>query len=76
MATSYFLFTRNDISFYSDVDIPSNSKIRVYISTPDMFDPPTKRFPIAQSYVDVFLGGAIEIEENKQMQDINGINLQ
>lgn len=60
----YETVTINDITLYSDVDIPPNAKIRVYVSTPDMFLSPTKRFPIVQSYVDVFLGGAIEIEEN------------
>ena len=38
--------------------------IRDSASTPDLCDLPTKRFPIVQSYIDVFLGGAIEIEEN------------
>ena len=60
----YATLSREDFVFYSDVDIPENSKVRVYISPPALVEFPSKDFPIVQSYVDVFLGGAIEIEEN------------
>ena len=60
----YETLSKKDITLVSNVNIPDNAKIRVYVSTAILVDPPTKRFPIVQSYVDVFLGGAIEIEEN------------
>ena len=56
--------SQKDFRLYSNANIPDDAKIRVYTSGPDQIDSPTKRFPIVQSYVDVFLGGAIEIEEN------------
>lgn len=60
----YETLSKNDLRLFTDTNIPENAKIRVYMSAPDHIDSPTKRFPIVQSYVDVFLGGAIEIEEN------------
>ena len=60
----YETLSKNDLRLFTSANIPDNAKIRVYASGPDQIDSPTKRFPIVQSYVDVFLGGAIEIEEN------------
>ena len=60
----YETLSKDDLKVFSNANIPDNANIRVYVSAPDHIDSPTKRFPIVQSYVDVFLGGAIEIEEN------------
>ena len=56
--------TKKDLTLYGDKDIPDHAKIRVYASPAYPFDLPTKEFPIVQSYLDVFLGGTIEIEED------------
>ena len=53
--------SKSDLTLYTDFNIPDNAKIRVYYS--NRTRGPTKVYPVVQSYVDVFLGGAIEIEE-------------
>ena len=54
--------SKSDLTLYADFHIPDNAKIRVYYS--NRTRGPTKVYPVVQSYVDVFSGGAIEIEEN------------
>ena len=42
---------------------PANAQAWIYVGTPESIAPPDARFPIVQSYVDVFLAGCFEQEE-------------
>ena len=55
--------SKDDINLLSDENIPENAKIRIYVSAPNEIHSPSHNFPIVQSYVDVFIGGALEFEE-------------
>lgn len=61
----YKTLSRSEIEFYGDnaASVPDDARIRVYFSKLENVDTPSELHPIVQSYVDVFLGGAIEIEE-------------
>jgi len=42
---------------------PADAQTWIYVGTPESVAPPDARFPIVQSYVDVFLSGCLEQEE-------------
>jgi hypothetical protein len=42
---------------------PANAQAWIYVGTPASVAPPDARFPIVQSYVDLFLSGCLEQEE-------------
>ena len=42
---------------------PADAQAWIYVGTPESIAPPDARFPIVQSYVDVFLSGCLEQEE-------------
>ncbi|TCS72452.1 hypothetical protein EDC61_105107 [Sulfuritortus calidifontis] len=39
----------------------------LYLNRPERTAPPDRRFPIVQSYVDIFLGGCLQIERQHQL---------
>ena len=41
----------------------SNAQIWIYYNKPEAVHPPTPRWPIVQSYVDIFLTGCLELEK-------------
>lgn len=41
----------------------SNSQVWIYYNKPDSRVPPSARWPIVQSYVDIFISGCLELEE-------------
>jgi len=41
----------------------------IYFNKPDYDSPPSKRWPIVQSYVDIFLGGCLELEEKFELKE-------
>ena len=46
---------------------PANAQAWIYVGTPESIVPPDARFPIVQSYVDVFLSGCLEQEERHRI---------
>mmetsp|Transcript_45680 Transcript_45680/g.145846 ORF Transcript_45680/g.145846 Transcript_45680/m.145846 type:complete len:377 (+) Transcript_45680:131-1261(+) len=45
------------------VQLPEGARVRWYAMSGELAAPPTAMFPICQSYVDIVLGGALELEE-------------
>ena len=41
---------------------PRDGEIWIYVNKPDSVAPPSDRFPIVQSYVDIFINGCLELE--------------
>lgn len=41
---------------------PKTGQIWIYVNQPDAIEPPSERFPIVQSYVDIFLTGCFELQ--------------
>ena len=50
---------------------PEGGQIWIYINKPDAVFPPDADFPIVQSYVDIFLGGCLELAEKVVGQNID-----
>ncbi|MEW5891523.1 MAG: gamma-glutamylcyclotransferase family protein [Pseudomonadota bacterium] len=42
-------------------------EVWLYVNKPDRAAPPSRRFPIVQSYVDIFLSGCLQIERQHQL---------
>ena len=51
-----------DIRMLDGSAAPEQGQIWIYVNKKDATLPPSERFPIVQSYVDIFLGGCIELE--------------
>lgn len=43
--------------------VPLESQFWIYVNKPDAGKPPSSRFPIVQSYVDIFLSGCLQLSE-------------
>jgi len=57
------LVPRKDIRVLGGNETGVDGQFWIYVNKPQFKDPPTKEYPIVQSYVDVFLSGCIELEE-------------
>lgn len=44
-------------------EVPHTGQIWIYVNKPDAVDLPDERFPIVQSYVDIFMTGCLQLEE-------------
>jgi hypothetical protein len=51
---------------------PANAQAWIYVGTPASVAPPDARFPIVQSYVDLFLSGCFEQEERHGLAGFAG----
>lgn len=40
----------------------------IYVNGPDRVAPPSRRFPLVQSYIDIFLGGCLELEDRFELE--------
>jgi len=49
--------------------LPDNAQLWIYVTDPRRVAPPDARYPIVQSYVDVFLSGCLEQEERFHVSD-------
>merc|ERR1740129_599009 len=49
--------------------LPKGSKVRWYALSQEAMQPPSPEFPICQSYVDIVVGGALELEEARSTPD-------
>lgn len=49
--------------------LPAEAQIWLYASPTEKVHPPSRRFPIVQSYVDVFLSGCLQAEQNYHLPD-------
>ena len=47
---------------------PEPGEIWIYVNKPRRIAAPSSRFPIVQSYVDIFVGGCLELERQYQLQ--------
>ena len=54
---------RSDITVLSGTAPDPSSRIWIYVNPPDTIGLPSNDSPIVQSYVDIFLSGCLEIEE-------------
>lgn len=43
--------------------LPANANVWIYETKPEQSSPPSRRWPITQSYVDLFLTGCLELEK-------------
>jgi len=43
--------------------VPATGQIWIYVNRPENVDPPSERFPIVQSYVDIFVTGCFELKQ-------------
>lgn len=50
------------IRLLDDTPAPTNAQYWIYSNRPEDVAPPTAAFPIVQSYVDIFIGGCIELQ--------------
>lgn len=59
------------ITMLDGTDLLSNHQIWIYYNKPDSRVPPSARWPIVQSYVDIFLNGCMELETKVVTTDGN-----
>ncbi len=50
---------------------PTTGQIWIYVNKPDAVFPPDERFPIVQSYVDIFLTGCFELQAKVVVEDLD-----
>lgn len=53
----------NSIEPLDGSTIPETGQFWLYVSQPDAAQPPNDRFPIVQSYVDIFISGCLQLSE-------------
>jgi hypothetical protein len=44
-------------------DVPDDGEFWIYVNRPDAVKPPSARYPIVQSYVDIFITGCLQLSE-------------
>lgn len=49
-------------------ELPVASEVWIYVNKPRRVAAPSVRFPVVQSYVDIFVGGCLELERQYQLQ--------
>lgn len=50
---------------------PENAEVWIYVNKPDAVFPPDERFPIVQSYVDIFITGCMELAQKVRSNEID-----
>ena len=61
----------SDIQMLDGSAVPDQGEIWIYVQAPESDHPPDARFPIVQSYVDLFLSGCIELARRVVMEDLD-----
>lgn len=59
------------VTLLDGTELLTNHQIWIYYNKPDSRVPPSARWPIVQSYVDIFLNGCIELEDKVITTDGN-----
>lgn len=49
-------------------ELPAAAEVWIYVNQPRRVAAPSPRFPIVQSYVDIFVGGCLELEREHELQ--------
>lgn len=49
-------------------ELPAAAEVWIYVNKPLRVAAPSQRFPIVQSYVDIFVGGCLELEREHQLR--------
>jgi len=51
--------------------VPALGQIWIYVNKPENVDPPNERFPIVQSYVDIFVTGCFELKQKVVAENLD-----
>ena len=65
------LVAPSQITMLDGSELPPNSKVWIYILKPDSDQPADDRFPIIQSYIDLFLNGCIQLAPRVVDKDLD-----
>ncbi len=61
--------SRKDIHFLAQHQPPKNASLWIYVVKSGQLELPNTAYPIAQSYVDVFLNGCLQIQQRYHLKD-------
>lgn len=64
----------SQITMLDGSDVPAAGKIWIYVLEADSRLPPNARFPIVQSYVDIFLNGCMELAARVVAKDVDFVS--
>lgn len=78
--SAIFLYDKREMHYCREEVLPKQLKMLnqqtipkgqfwIYVSTPEKTAAPSARYPITQSYVDVFLSGCLEVERTYQLKN-------
>ena len=59
------------VSMLDGSKAPTQGNIWIYVVKPESESAPDERFPITQSYVDIFLGGCVELARRVVIRDFD-----
>lgn len=62
---------RKQVRMLDGSTTPTEGQIWIYVNKPEAVNPPNERFPIVESYVDIFLTGCFELQERVVVKDLD-----